>query len=419
MANSDELKFRDREEALATQWTDKNDLIPVNNQQYSFDTPERQQQFDMACCGSEKDYKIFQEYRAEWYRRAKEFNPGDAPLAVCCELVSACNLNCPMCYTITEEFQASVIGAQRILPWNTVKAIIDECVDIGVYSMLFSWRGESTLYKSKDDNGQIIDFADVLAYARKKGILEITSLTNGSVMDEKMARKIIEAQPNWISVSVDGMGEIYNKIRTPVTKRGTDFNAYSKVAENIKQFVTIRDSLGLSRPQIRTNTIYPPISGNPKAYHDTMVELGVDWVTVNELMDMRGEEIPDSEIKEYWACQYPFQRLTISSNGLVVPCTGAHNEEDKLVLGRYPGSKIKKVTRDGKEIRMEHPERTLHEIWTSPKLKAIRDAHKTNNRKSIHTCKFCRHGAVKHGVEWIPDDWDMETQEWKGGVWID
>ena len=84
-----------------------------------------------------------------WHYRAKNFDPGEFPLAVCAELVSTCNLSCGMCYTITDEFKNTVLGAQRMLPWNIVKNIIDECSEIGVYSMLFSWRGEPTLYKSK------------------------------------------------------------------------------------------------------------------------------------------------------------------------------------------------------------------------------------------------------------------------------
>ena len=47
-----------------------------------------------------------------------------------------------MCYTITEEFQDSVVGATRMLPWKIVKQIIDECAELGVYSILFSWRGD-------------------------------------------------------------------------------------------------------------------------------------------------------------------------------------------------------------------------------------------------------------------------------------
>ena len=123
-----------------------------------------------------------------------------------------------MCYTITDKFQNSVVGAQRMMPWNSVKKIIDEAAILGVPSMSFSWRGESTMYLQKDDDGNSKDFADVLAYARKKGILEITSLTHGQLIDEKLAEKIVLAEPSWISFSIDGLAPTYNKIRTPPNK---------------------------------------------------------------------------------------------------------------------------------------------------------------------------------------------------------
>ena len=41
---------------------------------------------------SEEEKKKYLFYRSEWYRRAKQFDYGKAPLAVTCELVSTCNL---------------------------------------------------------------------------------------------------------------------------------------------------------------------------------------------------------------------------------------------------------------------------------------------------------------------------------------
>ena len=60
-----------------------------------------------------------------------------------------------------KKFQNSVIGAQRMMPWPVVKSIIDECAELGIPSMLFSWRGESTLYRFKEKDGNIIRFSDV------------------------------------------------------------------------------------------------------------------------------------------------------------------------------------------------------------------------------------------------------------------
>lgn len=414
--------IRPREEELKRKWQGAAEQIPVNPQQYSFDPPEREQRFIAAQFPSDEEMRRYRWYREEWYRRAKEYDPGEAPLAVCCELVSACNLNCSMCYTITEEFQSSVVGAQRVLPWPIVCAIIDECAALGVPSMLFSWRGESTLYRSVH-NGKEYRLSDVLAYARQQGVLEITSLTNGFAIDEDMARAIVAAEPSWLSFSLDGLGEIYNRIRFGNSRRGED-NPFETVVANIRRLIAIRDAAGKSRPQIRTNTIYPAIAQDPHGYHTFMETLGVGWVTVNELLDFRGtgldgDLLPEDAVIKDWACQYPFQRLTVSANGVILPCTGAHNEESALLLGRYRGTDIKRVTAaDGTTRVVDLPEMTLAEAWQSRKLDVIRQLHRENCRTEIRPgCQNCRHGAVKHGVEWIPEDWDMERMEWKGHHW--
>lgn len=415
--NKSTVKIRPREEDLHKIWQGSSVNVPVNNQQYSFDSIDRQEAFINAMFVTDEERARYRTYRMEWYRRAKEFDPGSAPLAVCCELVSCCNLQCPMCYSITEEFQSSVVGVQRQMPWKTVRAIIDECAALNVPSMLFSWRGESTLYLSSDEDGKKVTFPDVLAYARKAGILEITSLTNGSKMDEQMARAIAEAEPSWVSVSVDGLQDNYNKIRTPAQKIGTQYNAFSEVTGNIRRIIKFRNNLGKTRPQIRTNTIYPPIAKDPFAYYEYMKNLGAGWVTVNELLDFRGDKLPEEAVLKDWICQYPFQRLTVSANGSILPCTGAHNEEREMLLGRYRGSCPKKVTISGKAEVIEIPEVTIKEAWHSDQLQKIRELHKTQKRCEIPACKNCRHGAVKNGVEWVPADWDLDTMEWKRHEW--
>ena len=417
MSEDNKIRIRPRDGELTKKWQGKSKRIPVNNQQYSFDSLDRMEKFTRSLFNTDEELERYSKYRSEWYRRAKEFDPGEAPLAVCCELVSNCNLNCPMCYTITEEFQSSAVGTQRMLPWKVVKSVIDECAELGVPSMLFSWRGESTMYRSKDEDGNEVRLPDVLAYARKKGILEITSLTNGQMIDEEMAKAIVKAEPSWISISIDGLEENYRMIRTPANKKGKDYNAFQKVLRNIETFVGYRNELGKKRPQIRTNTIYPPIAKDPMAYYERMKSIGAGWVTINEILDFRGENLPEDAVLKDWACQYPFQRLTVSASGCIMPCTGAHNEEDEMILGRYPGTRPKEITVNNKKKMLIYPEMTLKNAWHSDKLEKIRLLQKENRRIDIPACKNCRHGAVKHGVEWIPDDWNMETMEWEDGIW--
>ena len=123
------------------------------------------------------------------------------------------NLACTMCYTITDKFRNSVVGAQRMLPWEIVTKVIDDAAELGVPSLSFSWRGESTMYRARDKD-KIERLCRRNCICKQKGILETTSLTHGQFIDDEMAEKIVLANPSWISFSIDGIFEVYNKIRT-------------------------------------------------------------------------------------------------------------------------------------------------------------------------------------------------------------
>jgi MoaA/NifB/PqqE/SkfB family radical SAM enzyme len=411
------LKIYPREKELKTKWEGKNETVTVNESQFSLLKSENEEkEFKKKQFSNPEDLKKYNHYREEWYRRAKEFDHGNAPLAVTIELVSTCNLGCTMCYTITEEFQSSVVGSTRMLPWPVVKNIIDECCEIGVYSILFSWRGESSLYRYKNEDGSITTFTDVLSYAVKKGILEVTSLTHGQNFSDEFCENLVKAQPNWISFSIDGLGEDYNKIRTPRNKKkDKSYDAFEKVINTIRKINYYKNELNLVRPQIRTNAIFPSISRNVEEYKNFMYENGVSWCTVNEILDFRSDDLNDDEIKKDWACQYPFQRLTVAANGVLLPCTGAHNEEKELNLGQYMDTEAKKI-KLGKDLVNTKPEFfNIKDVWESKKINYIRQKHKAGERKDLKKgCRNCRHGAKKQGADYVPIDWDFETMDWKG-----
>mgnify|MGYP001163961278 CR=1 FL=1 len=408
--------FRPFNEKLQKDWKDKNKDVPVNRALFVLSSENEEDTFVENIYPETSKKKKYFEYRNEWYRRAKEFDAGEYPLSVNCELVSTCNLACTMCYTITDKFQNSVVGAQRMLPWETLTKIIDEAADLGVPSISFSWRGESSMYRVRDKNNEIKDFADAFDYAYKKGILETTSLTHGQLIDEKLAERLVLANPSWISFSIDGLYETYNKIRTPAHKLDDkNFNAFEKVSESIKLLNKYKKKYNKKRPSIRTNTIFPAIQDNPDEYKNYMKKIGVDLITVNEMKDYRFHDLPDDRIQDKWACQYPFQRLTVSANGIIIPCTGAYNEEEGLVLGKYDGSK-NKVIRDyeGKIVKQNLNEFNLHKAWHSEKLKKIRLLHKNGRRKEIDPgCKNCHHGTVHHGVDHLPKQWNAKEQKWQ------
>ena len=222
----------------------------------------------------------------------------------------------------------------------------------------------------KDD--KLYTFPDVLAYAVKKGILEVNSLTHGQLIDENMAEQIVLAQPSWISFSIDGLEKEYNKIRTPPNKLNSDYNAFQRVVESIKLLNKYKKKHKSSKPQLRTNTIFPAIQKNPEEYKDFMEGIGIDFITVNEIVDYRHHRLQEENVRENWACQFPFQRLVVSANGIVLPCTGCYNEEIGLVIGKYKGS-TDKVVKDyqGNIVKSNLEPFSIKEAWNSEKIKKL------------------------------------------------
>ena len=96
--------------------------IPINKGHFDLDTPERTAAFsEKLARGWEHEYA---EYRRLWVELAKSRELRDYPLLVDLELSSKCNLHCPMCYTITEEFLSKV--DRKYMEFDLYKKIIDE-----------------------------------------------------------------------------------------------------------------------------------------------------------------------------------------------------------------------------------------------------------------------------------------------------
>ena len=181
--------------------------IPINKGHFELDTLKRHDEFQIKMSfGWEEEYK---EYRRLWEELPKRREIRDYPLLVDLELSSICNLKCPMCPTISEEYKSKVdVG---FLDFDLLKKIVDEIAG-KVFAVRLSLVGESTLHKN---------FIDSIQYAKDKGIKEVSFLTNGSKLDLDYFKKIVDAGADWITISIDGIDEEYEKIRRPLKFRDT------------------------------------------------------------------------------------------------------------------------------------------------------------------------------------------------------
>lgn len=316
---------------------------PINKGNYSLEPDWRIELFEKYRGeGWEKEYK---EYRKNWEECAKNKVVLDYPLCVDIELSTLCNLKCPMCFTIMPSFQNRV--ERKFMQMELFQKIIDEIAG-KVPSVRLSLRGESTLHPQ---------FVECIKYAKKKEIPEISFLTNCSTMEPEFFEEILMAGADWITLSIDGLDEEYEKIRKPLKFQDT--------LQKVKCMKVIKDKYGVHKPVIKIQSIWPAIKNEPERFYQTFKPY-VDFVAFNPLIDFSSE---DSVCIENFSCPQIYQRILIAASGKALRCS--NDEEETFVVG---------------DANVE----SIHEIWHGKALNWIREQHsKSDGFKTVPKCKSC------------------------------
>lgn len=329
--------------------------IPINKGHFDLDTSERTEEFSRNLAeGWEDEYR---EYRTSWINLPKKRMVRDYPLLVDIELASVCNLSCPMCYTNNVSFKKGV--KKGFMDYGLCTRIIDETAG-KVFAVRLSLRGESTLHPN---------FFDAVRYAKERGVKEVSALTNGSKLDLDFFRKMVNAGIDWITVSIDGIGEEYNEVRAPLT-----FSDTIRKLRDIKEYKLRKN---LSKPVIKAQGIWPSIRPDPCAYYNILAPL-VDLVAYNPLIDYLRKD-HDIVYEEDFACPQLYQRLVIGSDGNILLCS--NDEEGEEILGNAYKDDI-------------------YDVWHGEKLRQIRELH--NCKGGFMSMDICRHCYYPRKA--IPDE---------------
>ncbi|MBE0521456.1 MAG: 12,18-didecarboxysiroheme deacetylase [Candidatus Methanoperedenaceae archaeon] len=108
-----------------------------------------------------------------------------------------CNLRCIHCYARSRD-----IEYRDELTTGQGREMIDDLAKFGVPVILFS-GGEPLMRK---------DLPELAGYARSKGMRAVIS-TNGTLIDERMAKVLKEIELSYVGISLDGMRETNDKFR--------------------------------------------------------------------------------------------------------------------------------------------------------------------------------------------------------------
>jgi len=323
-------------------------FIPINKGQFTLETQERIDAFNI-----KRGYGVLEDFfknRRQWVDFPKNQYVADYPLHIDIELSSLCNLQCPMCYTITDQFKTKV--NTQLMDYDLFKKIVDECAVGDVYSIRLSLRGESFLHPR---------IVECVNYAKTKGIKEVSTLTNGYRLDEELFTQVMHAGLDWITISFDGLGKTYEKIRHPAT--------YERAVQKVTNYFGIKKKYRFIKPVIKVQSIYPAIKDNPSAYYEVFAPI-TDMVSANPLIDYLKKDT--GQVVQYeknFSCPQLYQRLAVGADGKIMMCS--NDIENEQVLGNAYTQ-------------------TIHEMWHCTKLERARSIHKLHKGiKEYNVCSKC------------------------------
>jgi len=234
-------------------------------------------------------------------RRAKV---SGAPFRLWIETASCCNLRCVMCPN--KELASSNKGLMSL---DLFKSVIDQC-RFFASDVYLHHRGEPLLNPA---------LFDMIAYAAQSG-LKTRFHTNGTLLDDAKALRLLEAGPDLVSFSFDGFcKEIYEKIRVGAV--------FEKTLANIVHLANLRRISKLKKPYIVIEKIRfktPPAEVNQRQVLETtrrLLEAGIDEIIEKEEYTWADESaLPATVPRPGAVCTFPWYAVVICADGTVTPC---------------------------------------------------------------------------------------------------
>ena len=284
------------------------------------------------------------------YRR-RETVLSHLPVRLWIEPTSHCNLRCVMCPN--KDLDKSQKG---YMDFELFRKIVDEASGF-VFDVHLLHRGESLLHP---------DFFRMADTARRAGLITRFH-TNGTLLDEDKARKIIESGIEQFTFSFDGLDkETYEKIRV-----NADFE---KTVGNIVRFLEIKKSLGAKKPVTVIELIDFPDDdrkldpSKKKAFAARFRGLPLDKITVKDVHNWAGDAGTMDKRSRYSPCTFLWHALIIFWDGAVLPCT--QDFFGHSALGNVRDS-------------------SLAEIWNGDAMVELRRRIVRGDISGLETCSRC------------------------------
>lgn len=275
------------------------------------------------------------------------------PIEFAIELAAVCNLDCVMCPVPTTR------RPKQLMSREVFRDAVDQAAAERGFVLLPQGFGESMLHKQ---------WAEMLAYARTRGISPIVMLTNGTLLDERNVSRLLELEIDALVVSIDGVTQAtYGAVRVG--------GNLARVEENVRRLLARRAER--AKPKLCLRII---------RMRDTADEIDAfferwrpllrddDELRINEYNDWSGKVADRSvagpaAIAARGPCRMLWRNLSLHADGKVSAC--CHDSEDELIVGDLAAGE------------------TLQQIWRGEKLAHLRRLHREGRIAELPICAQC------------------------------
>lgn len=228
------------------------------------------------------------------------------PESICPELSRACNLTCIMCPAHSPTSPKHMVDDYPArMSLRDFAAILVQTNKFGVLTIGPQIYGEPLLHP---------DVFEAVFLARNLGH-EVDMNTNGMLLDEKTAIKLLKREVRTFCISIDG----HRKETVERIRLGCDFE---RVLRNTTKMIELRNRMGRTKTKILISMCDHKLNNHEiPAAVDFWLAKGVDKVLVNNNL-RTGERTWNFLPTDRWPCPYLWKEMGIYTNGEVVSCRG-------------------------------------------------------------------------------------------------
>ncbi|OHB66257.1 MAG: hypothetical protein A2V70_04890 [Planctomycetes bacterium RBG_13_63_9] len=269
------------------------------------------------------------------------------PSVVRIETTNACNARCIICPH--GQIKRPIGRMDDDLFWH----IVDQCAEAGCKEVHLHNFGEPLLDRRLEER---------IRYAKDQGVPKVKIFTNGSLLEEGRARRLIEAGLDEVKISFDGATkEEFERIRTPLQ--------FDEVVRNVKHLVAARDEM---QSEMRIKVACCSTTDK----HGTMefLEKIVDGFSFGRIHNWAGDgsangqgETGKPRIRK--PCSRLWRTFTVLANGDVALC--CLDYDGQHLLGHVDAGT------------------SIADVWRSAAYEQVRLRHKEARQAETSLCRHC------------------------------